>query len=171
MAGGFAKDGAVQDQIDATVEEILRFDPPLHIFTRYAYEDVELFGHHFRPGDEVFGDVFSGATFAGANALLLPIGIPWLVGRPDLILPMLAGAFLALLVDATLLYRVFDSEVYPADGLWPSGVATAEVLLAGMAELVSPPCVRGHEAERDEQPELEAVRVRARVDLAEVAAV
>ena len=54
--------------------------------------------------------VISGATFGGANALLLPIGIPWLVGRPDLILPMLAGAFLALVVDATILYRVFDSD-------------------------------------------------------------
>jgi len=75
--------------------------------------------------------VISGATFGGANALLLPIGIPWLIGRPDLVLPMLGGAFLALLVDATVLYRVFDSEVYPASGLWPSGVATAEVLLAG----------------------------------------
>jgi uncharacterized oligopeptide transporter (OPT) family protein len=75
--------------------------------------------------------VISGATFGGANALLLPIGIPWLVGRPDLILPMLAGAFLALVVDATILYRVFDSETYPASGLWPSGVATAEVLIAG----------------------------------------
>lgn len=75
--------------------------------------------------------VISGATFGGANALLLPIGVPWLVGRPDLILPMLAGAFLALVVDATLLYRVFDSEIYPASGLWPSGVATAEVLIAG----------------------------------------
>lgn len=26
----------------ATVEECLRYDPPLHMFTRYAYEDVEL---------------------------------------------------------------------------------------------------------------------------------
>ena len=75
--------------------------------------------------------VISGATFGGANALLLPIGVPWLMGRPDLILPMLAGAFLALVVDATLLYRAFDSEVYPATGLWPSGVATAEILIAG----------------------------------------
>lgn len=75
--------------------------------------------------------VISGATFGGANALLLPIGIPWLIGRPDLVLPMLVGVFCALLVDATVLYRVFDSEVYPATGLWPSGVATAEVLLAG----------------------------------------
>ncbi|MBF9059377.1 cytochrome P450 [Rhodobacterales bacterium HKCCSP123] len=35
------------------VEEVLRFDPPLHLFTRTAYEDVTLFGHGFRRGDEV----------------------------------------------------------------------------------------------------------------------
>ena len=39
--------------------------------------------------------------------------------------------FLALILDAIMLYRVFDSSVYPAEGLWPSGVATAEVLIAG----------------------------------------
>jgi cytochrome P450 len=35
------------------VEEILRYDPPLHLFTRTAYEEVTLFGHTFRRGDEV----------------------------------------------------------------------------------------------------------------------
>lgn len=35
------------------VEEILRHDPPLHLFTRTAYEDVTLFGHSFRRGDQV----------------------------------------------------------------------------------------------------------------------
>ncbi len=39
--------------IDGAVEEILRFDPPLHMFRRYAYEDIELFGHRFARGDEV----------------------------------------------------------------------------------------------------------------------
>ncbi len=38
---------------DRTVEEILRFDPPLHMFTRMAYEEVEVFGHTFRRGDSV----------------------------------------------------------------------------------------------------------------------
>ena len=75
--------------------------------------------------------VISGATFGGANALLLPIGIPWVLGRPDLVLPMFIGAFAGLVIDATILYRIFDSPAYPASGLWPSGVATAEVLIAG----------------------------------------
>ena len=75
--------------------------------------------------------VISGATFGGANALLLPIGIPWILGRPDLIPAMFGGAMLALLVDATILYRVFDSSTFPATRLWPSGVATAEVIKAG----------------------------------------
>lgn len=39
--------------INGTVDEILRYDPPLHMFTRYAYEDAELFGHLFRRGDQV----------------------------------------------------------------------------------------------------------------------
>lgn len=38
---------------EPVVEEILRFDPPLHMFTRYAYEEVELFGHRFARGDQV----------------------------------------------------------------------------------------------------------------------
>lgn len=35
------------------VEEILRFDPPLHLFTRWCYEEVEVFGHTFERGDQV----------------------------------------------------------------------------------------------------------------------
>lgn len=38
---------------EATVEEVLRFDPPLHMFTRWVYEEAELFGHRFRRGDRV----------------------------------------------------------------------------------------------------------------------
>lgn len=35
------------------VEEMLRFDPPLHMFTRYALEDVEVAGERFRRGEVV----------------------------------------------------------------------------------------------------------------------
>ena len=41
------------ENIPATTEEILRFDPPLHMFTRTAYETVTLFGHTFKRGDQV----------------------------------------------------------------------------------------------------------------------
>jgi unspecific monooxygenase len=39
--------------IEQLVEEILRFDPPLHLFTRYAYEEAEVMGHSFQRGDQV----------------------------------------------------------------------------------------------------------------------
>jgi len=38
---------------DATVEECLRFDPPLHMFDRWVIEDCTLFGHEFKRGDNV----------------------------------------------------------------------------------------------------------------------
>ena len=40
-------------QPESAVEEILRFDPALHMFTRWAYADVEVMGHRFRRGDQV----------------------------------------------------------------------------------------------------------------------
>jgi unspecific monooxygenase len=41
------------DRVAATVEEVLRFDPPLHIFTRHVYEDLTLGGHELHAGDRV----------------------------------------------------------------------------------------------------------------------
>ena len=52
---------ATPEAIAATVEEILRFDAPLHLFTRFAREDVELLGHRFSRGDTV------GCLLAAAN--------------------------------------------------------------------------------------------------------
>ncbi|MBP7002524.1 cytochrome P450 [Amaricoccus sp.] len=46
---------------EATAEEILRFDPPLHMFTRIAREEAEAFGHRFAPGEVV------GCLLAAAN--------------------------------------------------------------------------------------------------------
>ena len=45
----------------ASVEEIFRYDPPLHMFTRWVYEDVEIEGHTFHRGDQV------ACLLAGAN--------------------------------------------------------------------------------------------------------
>ncbi len=45
----------------ATANEILRFDPPLHMFTRFATQDIEIAGHSFATGDVV------GLLLAAAN--------------------------------------------------------------------------------------------------------
>ncbi len=37
----------------ASVEELLRLDPPLHLFTRYALEDVEVAGVRLRRGEKI----------------------------------------------------------------------------------------------------------------------
>ena len=46
---------------EALVEEVLRHDAPLHLFTRYALEEVELHGHRFARGAQV------GLLLAAAN--------------------------------------------------------------------------------------------------------
>ena len=59
----------------STVEEALRFDAPLHLFTRFALEDVEVFGRRFRRGEEV------GCLLAAANR------DPALYPEPDVFKP------------------------------------------------------------------------------------
>ncbi|WP_439155587.1 cytochrome P450 [Yoonia sp.] len=38
---------------DLCVEEIIRFDPPLHMFTRWVYEDAQIGSHSFKRGDQI----------------------------------------------------------------------------------------------------------------------
>lgn len=73
----------------------------------------------------------SSATFGAANSLLLPIGIPYLLGRSDLIIPMLIGATMGMLIDLLMLYWIFDSRAFPGSAAWPPGVAAAEAIYAG----------------------------------------
>lgn len=73
----------------------------------------------------------SGSTFAAANSLLVPIAVPFALGQPDLVWPMLIGASIGLVVDSWVLYRVFDSKLFPAKQPWPPGVAAAETIIAG----------------------------------------
>lgn len=44
---------ATSEQTEATVEEALRFDAPLHLFTRYALSDTEIDGIALRKGDVI----------------------------------------------------------------------------------------------------------------------
>ena len=41
------------ENIDKLAEEILRYDPPVHLFQRWAYEDVEIGRHVIRKGQKV----------------------------------------------------------------------------------------------------------------------
>jgi cytochrome P450 len=47
--------------IDSVVEEMLRYDPPLHLFHRFAQEDVTIGGHRFQAGDTI------GLLYGSAN--------------------------------------------------------------------------------------------------------
>lgn len=73
----------------------------------------------------------SSATFGAANSLFLPIGIPFLFGLDNMIVPMLIGVSVAMLVDAWLLYRMYDTPAFPASNPWAPGLAAAEAIKAG----------------------------------------
>ncbi len=94
---------------------------PLAAFARYRSVHVQ----------NLAQSAISAATFGAGNSLLLPIGIPFVLGRMDLVPPMFAGVFAALLLDGYMLYRLFNSEMFPAVGAWPPGVAAAEAIRAG----------------------------------------
>ncbi|MEP2781368.1 MAG: cytochrome P450 [Pseudoruegeria sp.] len=52
---------AQTDGIETLTEEILRFDPPLHMFTRWAYEDIDVGKQRIKAGTQV------GCLLAAAN--------------------------------------------------------------------------------------------------------
>jgi cytochrome P450 len=49
VAHAFESESATQ----ASVEELLRLDPPLHLFARYALEEVEFAGLRLRKGEKI----------------------------------------------------------------------------------------------------------------------
>lgn len=94
---------------------------PLKMFAQYRSIHVQ----------NLAQSVTSAATFGAANSLLMPISLPFLFNRSDLIIPVLVGVSFAMLLDGYLLYRLFDTRVFPASGAWPPGVAAAEAIKAG----------------------------------------
>lgn len=93
---------------------------PLRLFRRYRSLESQI----------LVQTTISGATFSAANGLLLPLAIPFLMGESDMLVPMLIGASLAVVTDASILYFSFDSKVFSARSAWPPGLATAEALKA-----------------------------------------
>jgi len=53
LENGGPRDWLTPERREATVEEALRYDPPLHMFTRWAYQRIEVMDHVFEPGDQV----------------------------------------------------------------------------------------------------------------------
>lgn len=94
---------------------------PLQMFQRYRSIHTQ----------NLAQTVISSATFGAANSLLMPIAVPYVMGQPQLIMPMFCGVAAAMLLDAYLLYRMFDTKVFPAANAWPPGVAAAEAIKAG----------------------------------------
>lgn len=70
------QDWFAPDQIDGTIEEVLRYDPPLHLFTRWVREPVSLWGVEFEPGQQI-GCLLAAA---GRDGMAFP--------RPDVFNPM-----------------------------------------------------------------------------------
>jgi len=73
----------------------------------------------------------SAAGFGAANCGLLAVGILFAFGDMKQLIPMLVGSGIATLIGMYFVYRVYDSELFPATGSWPPGVATAQALIAG----------------------------------------
>lgn len=73
----------------------------------------------------------SSSTFGAANSLLLPVAIPYIFGRLDLVWPMFIGATLGMSIDMCMLYWLFDTKAFPGKAAWPAGIAAAEAIKAG----------------------------------------
>lgn len=72
----------------------------------------------------------SAATFTAGNVFMLALGTIWIYGDMALIQPMIIGCVLGILIDILVMYRMFDTPVFPASGTWPAGVATAETIIS-----------------------------------------
>jgi cytochrome P450 len=102
---------ADQAATDRTIEEVLRFDAPLHLFTRYALEPLEFEGVSFRRGDRV--GLMLGAANRDPERFRDPARFD--AGRPDnphvsfgAGLHFCIGAPLARLELAVALPRLFE---------------------------------------------------------------
>ena len=104
---------------------MLRFDPPLHMFTRFALADVAAFGHTFRKGDRI-GLLLGAAnrdgarfpepdrfdpTRSAAGHVAFGAGIHFCIGAPlarlelEVALPILFRRCPRLAIAATPRYR------------------------------------------------------------------
>lgn len=75
--------------------------------------------------------IVSGAGFAAANCGFIAIGILWGLEKTEYIVPMALGCILGTTISILIVGKLFDSSLFPAQGAWPPGVATASAIQAG----------------------------------------
>ncbi|MDU1910965.1 OPT/YSL family transporter [Fusobacterium sp.] len=75
--------------------------------------------------------IVSGAGFAAANCGFIAVGILWGLEKVEYILPMAIGCILGTTISIITVGKLFDSPLFPAQGAWPPGVATASAIQAG----------------------------------------
>lgn len=73
----------------------------------------------------------SAAGFSAANSGFLAVGIFYALGKTNFIVPMLIGSLVGVSLSIIVVGRIFDSNIFPGEGAWPPGVATAEAIKAG----------------------------------------
>ena len=73
----------------------------------------------------------SSGGFAAANCGFIAVAILWVMGEPTYIIPMAIGALVGALIANYVIWKIYDSKIFPASGAWPPGVATAAAIEAG----------------------------------------
>lgn len=75
--------------------------------------------------------IASGAGFAAANCGFIAVGLLFLLGEASYIPMMCLGCIVGTAISVFIVGKIFDSAVFPAQGAWPPGVATATAIQAG----------------------------------------
>lgn len=75
--------------------------------------------------------IVSGAGFSAANCGFIGVAILFIMGEPGYIVPVAIGAIIGSVISVFVVGNIFDSKIFPAQGAWPPGVATAGAIEAG----------------------------------------
>lgn len=99
------------------------------IFARIPLQRMHLFRSLER--QNLLQTIVSGAGFAAANCGFIGIAIMFIMGETGYILPLAIGAIIGTVISVLVVGNIFDSKIFPAQGAWPPGVATAGAIEAG----------------------------------------
>lgn len=75
--------------------------------------------------------IASAAGFSAANCGFIAVAMLYLMGEASSILMMGIGCMIGTSVSIYIIGRIYDSAIFPAQGAWPPGVATATAIQAG----------------------------------------